>query len=126
MLMMEKTALMGVVNNEVRTEALIKPELLLAELDNKDFAILRKFYLSGPKPHDTSMYVQVIMKKDLEADNVSLTVRAVGIRMKRLVGLGLLKESGINPKIYSPKEELKVFIRKLIGMYSSSLGLDHI
>ena len=40
--------------------------------------------------------------------------------------VGRLLESGINPKIYYPKEELKVFIRKLIGMYSSSLGLEHI
>ena len=120
-----KTAL-GEVSHEVRTEALIRPELLLGELDKTDFTILRKFYLSGPKPHDTSMYVQVVMKKDLEADGVNLSVRAVGIRLKRLVELGMLKESGINPKIYYPKEELKVFIRKLIGMYSSSIGIEHI
>ncbi len=121
-----KAALGGLVSNEVRTEALINPRLLLGELDDRDFMILRKFYLSGPKPHDTSIYVQVMMQKELESDGVKLSVRAVGIRLKRLVKLGLIKEGGVNPKVYCPKEDLKVFIRKLIGMYSSSVGIEHI
>lgn len=124
---MNQNSILGeTVDHDVRTEALIKPELIMEELDKTDFRILRKFYLSGPKPHDTSMYVQVVMKKELESDGTGLSVRAVGLRMKRLVGLGLLKESGANPKIYCPKEELKVFIRKLIAMYSASLGIDQI
>ncbi len=125
---MNQNSLLGeIVDHDVRTEALIKPELILQELDNTDFRMLRKFYLAGPRPHDTSMYVQVVMKRDLESDGgVSLSVRAVGLRLKKLVGLGLLKEGGANPKIYCPKEDLKVFIRKLIGMYSANLGIDHI
>jgi DNA-binding Lrp family transcriptional regulator len=122
--MAELSALGMMVNNDVRTESLVNPEILLDQLDKTDFKILRKFYLSGPKPYDTSMYVQVLMQQDLAQDGLKLTVRAVGLRLGKLVKMGLIKEGGLSPKIYSQKEELKVFIRKLIGMYSSSLGIE--
>ncbi len=113
-----------VTGKEIKTEFLMKPEMLLDRLDSIDIRILKKFYMAGPKPYDLSPYVQITMTQELKKSGVVLGVKAVALRLGKLVDMGLLDESKTTPKIYVPKEELKPFIRKLIATYSANLGFD--
>ena len=109
---------------EIKTEYLMRPEVLLDKLDSIDVRILKKFYMAGPKPHDLSPYVQINLTGELGKSGVLLSVKAVALRLNKLVDLGLLNESHTTPKIYIPKEDLKIFARKLIATYSANLGFD--
>jgi hypothetical protein len=114
-----------ILEREIKVEYLVRPEFLLQKLDGIDFIILKRFYLAGPKPHDTCPWLQITLRNELErSSGINLSVRAVGIRLKRLVELGLLKERNATPKLYFPKEELKIFVRKLIRTYSTRLGVE--
>jgi hypothetical protein len=121
---MEDTNNMTSRGSEIRTEYLMRPEVLLDKLDSIDIRILKKFYMAGPKPHDLSPYVQINLTGELRNSGVVLSVKAVALRLNKLVGLGLLNESRTMPKIYLPNEDLKMFARKLIATYSANLGFD--
>lgn len=114
----------GTLKREIKVEYLLRPEFLLQKLDGIDLRILKKFYLAGPKPHDTSPWLQITLRNELERSGIDLSVRAVGIRLEKLVELGLLKERVTTPKLYSLKGELKIFIRRLIVMYSARVGIE--
>ena len=110
--------------NEIKTEYLIRPEMLLDRLDSIDIRILKKFYMAGPKPHDLSPYVQITLTNELRKSGVILSVKAVALRVNKLVDLGFVNNSKTTPRVYLPKEELKPFVRKLIATYSANLGFD--
>jgi hypothetical protein len=112
------------VGKELRTEYLMRPEILLDRLDSIDVRILKKFYMAGPKPHDLSPYVQITLTNELRKSGVSLSVKAVALRLNKLVDLGLIKQSQTTPRIYLPKEDIKQFARKIIATYSANLGFD--
>jgi DNA-binding Lrp family transcriptional regulator len=109
---------------EIKSEFLIRPDVLLDRLDSIDIRILKKFYMAGPKPHDLSPYVQINLTQELIKSGVSLSVKAVALRLGKLIDLGLVNESRTTPKIYVPKEDMKTFVRKLIATYSANLGFD--
>jgi len=123
---MENTDLknIGATGKEIKTEFLMRPDMLLDRLDSIDVRVLKKFYMAGPKPYDVSPYVQVTITNELRKSGVVLSIRAVALRLNKLVDLGLLAESRTTPKVYIPKEELKTFVRKLITIYSANLGFD--
>jgi hypothetical protein len=110
--------------SEIRSEFLIRPETLLDRLDSIDVRILKKFYMAGPKPYDLSPYVQITITNELAKSGIALSVKAVALRLNKLVDFGFLKETDTTPKVYVPKEELKTFIGKLIATYSANLGFD--
>lgn len=112
------------IGKEIKLEFLVRPEILLDKLDSIDMRILKKFYMSGPKPHDLSPYVQITLTNELHKSGINLSVKAVALRLSKLINFGLINESVTTPKVYLPKEEHKVFVRKVIALYSANLGFD--
>lgn len=121
---MEDLTSIETTGKEVKTEYLMRPEMLLDKLDSIDIRLLKKFYMAGPKPYDLSPYVQITITNELRKSGVVLSVKAVALRLNKLISVGLLNESDTTPKVYLPKEDLKVFVRKLIATYSANLGFD--
>jgi DNA-binding Lrp family transcriptional regulator len=109
-------------NRETRPEQVMKTEALLDRLDPVDMRILRKFYMAGPKPYNLSPYVQITLTNELAAGGIKLSVKAVALRLAKLVRLGLISESGTTPKIYVPKDDLKAYVVRLIATFSANLG----
>jgi len=111
-------------SKEIKAEYLIRPEMLLDRLDSIDIRMLKKFYMAGPKPFDMSPYVQITLTNELKKNGISLSVKAVALRLGKMIDFGLISQSKTTPKIYLPKEDLKPFVRKLIAIYSTNLGFD--
>ena len=111
-------------SKEIKAEYLIRPEMLLDRLDSIDIRMLKKFYMAGPKPFNMSPYVQITLTNELKKNGISLSVKAVALRLGKMIDFGLISQSRTTPKIYLPKEDLKPFVRKLIAIYSTNLGFD--
>jgi DNA-binding Lrp family transcriptional regulator len=111
------------LTNRETQELFARPENILDRLDLIDVRILRKFYMAGPKPYDLSPYVQITLKNELAKGGINLSVKAVALRLAKLVSLGLVERSGTTPRIYVPRQEARDYVVRIIAAFSANLGL---